>query len=86
MGVERVSTGLQGVISHNFYCIQHLGRKCTSQIEHILGWLGFLNKLLKDSYIDNEIYEKALLGIKNNINSKEFETIMHLFRAKNKSI
>jgi hypothetical protein len=68
-------------ISHNFYCMSYLGRKCTTQVEHILGWLGFLNKLLKDSYIDNETYEKALLSIKTSIGSKEFETIMHLFRT-----
>jgi hypothetical protein len=65
-------------ITHNFYCMDYVSKKCTTLVEHVLGWLRFLNRLLKYGYIDNKIYEKALQSIKTNISIKEFETVMRL--------
>jgi hypothetical protein len=65
-------------ITFNFYCIKHIGRKCTTLNEHVLGWLAFLTKLFMEGYITKDIYEKAVQSVRMNMNSKEFETIMQL--------
>jgi hypothetical protein len=69
-------------ITFNFYCLAYIGKRCTTHREHVLGWLAFLSKLLKDGYITNEIYEKALKSIKVNTSIKEFESIMRLLESK----
>jgi hypothetical protein len=69
-------------ITFNFYCLAYIGKRCSTPSEHVLGWLAFLSKLLKDGYITNEIYEKALKSIKVNTSIKEFESIMRLLESK----
>jgi ribosomal protein L25 (general stress protein Ctc) len=46
----------------------------------VFGWLAFLNKLLRDGYITKDVYEKSLRSVKISMNSKEFETVMHLLK------
>jgi len=70
-------------ITFNFYCLAYIGKRCSTLREHVLGWLAFLDKLFKDGYITKEIYEKALHSIKINTSIREFESIMHLLKAKN---
>ena len=70
-------------ITFNFYCLTYIGRRCSTFMEHVLGWLAFLGKLFKDGYITKEVYEKALHSVKINTSIREFESIMHLLKTKN---
>jgi hypothetical protein len=65
-------------IASNFYCLEHLGKRCTTFREHVLGWLAFLSKLLRDGFITREVYEKALQSVRSNTGTREFESIMLL--------
>jgi hypothetical protein len=68
-------------ITFNFYCLEYLGRRCTTAYEHVLGWVAFLTKLLRDGYIVRDVYEKALQSVKTNTSVREFESIMHLLES-----
>jgi hypothetical protein len=67
-------------ITFNFYCLKLLGKRCSTPYEHALGWLAFLDKLLREGYITSEIHEKALQSIKTHLTAKEFESITRLLR------
>jgi len=70
-------------ITFNFYCLTYIGKRCSTFMEHVLGWLAFIDKLSKDGYITKEIYEKAFHSVKINTSIREFEPIVHLLKTKN---
>jgi hypothetical protein len=68
-------------ISFNFYCMEYLGRRCSTPTEHVLGWLAFLVKLYTGGYVTKDVYERALWSVKTSTSTREFESVMRLLES-----